>query len=636
MLDFIRRHSRLLMILLFVLGMPSFLFSVVADQGFSVTEDRIATINKQNITQSEFNHSWTNRLHELRTSQGANFDIAQVDTPAAREAWLNGLIDAMVIQETAIQDKFSAPESLVRQTIAQLPQAQENGRFSMDAYNRFLTGIGASALQYENSVRRNEAIGLVINPIADSVVMPAKTVKALGDAMSEERQVRLRWFNNEAFINGIQVSEEELSKWYEENKTSFEIPEYVNLDYILLNQEAAVAQVNTPSDAELESYYQSNIRRFSEVERRHIRHIQVDTLEKAQEVALKAKQDPTQFEALAKEYSLDNGTKNTGGDLGLLQRGQISTIDEAVFTPKETGITDPIQLGNNYHVFQIVSIQGGTVKPFAEVKEEIAKEVRLQLASDRFATMATDLTRLAQENHDSLQAIADALGLKVQQVDGISRSGLLPKAQAGAKAALGSEVERFFTLPRVREDVFSAEMFTQGLNSGVIEASPAELLVIRIRDKVEKHIPPLAKVTQQASFMMLNEKAHALAEQTGQKVLEQAQLDQTQEGFGTAVGISRFTTNLPEALLNQIMTAPVDKLPHYIGLSVNNAYVIARIEGVTADKQDLKDLFTQYQAPMLDVVLGNEVSKDFTANLRKMHKVEILPLAKTLLEEEQQ
>lgn len=629
MLDFFRTHSRLVMILLIVLVLPSFVFFGVSNyQSFTNNDVKLATINEQKITQADFNHAWTQRLNDLRTSEGANFDLTKADTPAAREAWLNSMINTAVTQEVAQQDRFSASNAMVRYALAQDPQFQEKGQFSMEAYNRFLTGIGATSQQYENSVRGYEALRLVVSPVAESALVPTPTLKALGDAMTEERKVRIRVFKHADYAKEVNISEEELAKWYADNNASFKIPEYVNVNYVILNQDAAMAQVKTPSDAELETYYKNNIRRFSAEERRHVKHIQVADLATAQEVMNKAKQNPQQFDALAKEYSLDAGTKNTGGDLGMLKRGDIPDLDTAVFALTQPGITEPVQVGNNYHVMQVVSIDASGTKSFAEVKDQVSKEVRLQLASERFADMATELTHMVQDQRDSLQPVADKLGLKIQTAGGITRSGLLSKAQVGDVAVSGTDAEHLFALPRVRETAFSAEVFAQGMNSGVIEISPSEFLVIRVKDKVAEHIPTLAEAHAQALAKLTEIKAQELATKAGEAALSQAKASGSAEGFDEeSLVVDRLHGVFPEALINRVMDAPATSLPQYVGVDLGAAYAVVRIESVTKNAPQLKSVFDQYQAPALNTILANEVARAFTLNLRQKAKVEIFPEA---------
>lgn len=635
MLDFIRKHQRLMMGFLFILIVPSFVFFGVSDyQSFVSNDVKLATIKEQSVTQDQFNQTWTNRLNSMRHEQGNSFDVTQVDTLENRRLWLDRLITESVIEQEMQDRHYQASDNMVRLAVATDPNFAENGKFSMEKYNVFLTRIGATGGQYENVVRRDQTYQMVIGPAVLAVNLPKKTTELLENAMTQERAVRLRLFEASSYDNVIEVTDEEIKKWFETNGKQLEIPEYVDVDYVLLNQAAAIAKVNKPTDEELQTYYQSNIRRYSVPERRHVKHIQIagDNLDKANEVAAKAKADPSRFDALAKEYSIDAGTKNQGGELGLLRRGDIASLDEGIFTLGNTGVTDPIKIGNTYHIFNIVSIEPGSVKSYDEVKDEVLNEVKLQLASNEFADLATKLTSLVNDQRDSLQPVQDDLQLEVKHVTGITPTALLSADQVGSQAAKGSAVESLFDTPRLREVIFSREVFNEGYNSGTIEISPSEIMAVRIAKKVPAAIPSLDKVRDQIIARIKAEKTLALARSEGTEVLAEVQKNPSLTSFSNEVTLSRLMSNQPPSTLDAIMSAATDKLPVYVGFEVENGYGIARIDSVQEGSPEAKQLFTHYQVPVMENSFGNDVAHGIGLMLRDLYQVKIQPAAQQIIQ----
>ena len=637
MLEFIRKNQRIMMAFLFILIVPSFVFFGVADySGFVSNEVKVATINKESVTQSEFNQSWTERLNAMRQEQGAAFNLGAVDTPENRQIWLDRLISDKVISQEIQEKRYYASDNMVRLALASDPQFAEEGRFSMEKYNNFLQGIGATGQQYENFVRLDQTYQMVVGPSVLAVNMPKKTMQQFENAMTEERSVRLRMFEAPSYESGIEVTDAEVQQWYDANSKQLEVPAYVNASYVLLNQDAAVAKVADPSTEDLQGYYNSNIRRYSTLERRHVKHIQLaDDLVKANEIAAQAKADPSQFDALAKEFSIDAGTKNQGGELGLLARGDIPSLDDGVFTLAQEGVTDPVKIGGSYHIFNIVSIQTGSVKPFDEVKDEVLKEVKLQLASEQFADMATKLTNIVNEQRNSLQAVQDELQLDIKKVSGITPTGLLSQAQVGSDAAQGSAVEAMFATPRVREVLYSREVFNDGFNSGTIEISPSEILVVRVAEKVPATVPSLNKVREQVIAQIKTEKAMKLAREEGAKLLAEVQATPSNEGFSNEVMFSRLAGSQPGAMMNAIMNASTEKLPVYVGFETESGYGIALIESKQEGREDAKQFFSQYQIPQFESIVGNDVGRGVSMLLREQHKVEVLPPAQQVIAGEQ-
>ncbi|AFK62467.1 peptidyl-prolyl cis-trans isomerase D [Advenella kashmirensis WT001] len=643
MLESFRTHKRLLLVVLFVLVVPSFVFLGVADyQSFTNNDVKLASVRKNDITQAQFDQSWRERLNQLREQNGSNFNINAVDTPANRQAWLDQLVDNQVLQQEMLDQHFNATDNMVRQAIASTPDFQDNGKYSFQKYSQFLAERNIRDVDYEQYVRQSLAFAQLLEPVASTVSIPAQTAALLQTAMTQERTVRLKTFEAAAYEQSVQVSDQEIADWYEKNKQSLQVPEYVNVDYIVLNQDAALKTVGEISDADLESYYKANIAKYTKKERRQINHIQIQipagadeaaqkaAQDKAIEVAAKAKQNPESFAELAKTYSDDAGSKNQGGSLGTLSKGDIAPLDDAAFGLQAPGITDPIKIDNAWHVLQIANIEPGQVQPLAQLKESLKKEIALQQASEKFADLSTKLTQLSSTERDSLQPLADALQLDIRHVSGVSQTALLTKEQVGENAATDSKDAAYFESGRVRETLFSDEVLKQKKNSGVIEISPSELMVVRVAKDVPAAVPALDDVRETVLNRIRDEKGKQQASEDG--VAELAMLKEKGPGeltgFGKETTISRLTqSQLPPAMLNAIMNAPADNLPAFVGFELPNGYAIAQIEKVTEPTAEARNMFDQYLRQAMIAGTGGQVAQSVTRLIRQTHDVKVYPEA---------
>lgn len=91
------------------------------------------------------------------------------------------------------------------------------------------------------------------------------------------------------------------------------------------------------------------------VEQIHVRHILLET--EAQALEIKAKLDAGEdFAKLAGEFSRDNGTRETGGDLGWFSRGTLTqpTVEDAAFAMQINAISAPVKSDLGYHVIQLL------------------------------------------------------------------------------------------------------------------------------------------------------------------------------------------------------------------------------------------------------------------------------------------
>lgn len=92
----------------------------------------------------------------------------------------------------------------------------------------------------------------------------------------------------------------------------------------------------------------------AEAEQVHARHIVVDSEESAREI-LAMLQQGADFAALAREYSLDQATKDNGGDLGWFPRKLVAPeLENAAFALQPGQVSDAVRLGEEVHILQVV------------------------------------------------------------------------------------------------------------------------------------------------------------------------------------------------------------------------------------------------------------------------------------------
>ena len=76
--------------------------------------------------------------------------------------------------------------------------------------------------------------------------------------------------------------------------------------------------------------------------------------------------------AEAKQYSDDTGTKDSGGDLGTITKGEmVPEFDQAVFSLKLNEISQPVKTQYGYHVIQVTAITPEKQQTLDDVKSEI-------------------------------------------------------------------------------------------------------------------------------------------------------------------------------------------------------------------------------------------------------------------------
>jgi parvulin-like peptidyl-prolyl isomerase len=136
------------------------------------------------------------------------------------------------------------------------------------------------------------------------------------------------------------------------------------------------------SDAEAQQYYDDNIGRYKVAESREVRHILVKTKDEA-DALHEQLVNGASFATLAKEKSLDPGSKDQGGKLTVSKGQTVEAFDKAAFSLDTNEISDPVKTQYGYHIIQpLTDVKPGRVTPFTQVRNQIKSQLVQQKKSD--------------------------------------------------------------------------------------------------------------------------------------------------------------------------------------------------------------------------------------------------------------
>lgn len=125
------------------------------------------------------------------------------------------------------------------------------------------------------------------------------------------------------------------------------------------------------TEEEMKTYFEENKDQFAQAEQVQASHILVEDEATANEVAKKlaAGED---FAELAKEYSIDEGSSKEGGEVGYFGKGaMVPEFEEAAFSMEKGEISDPVKSEYGFHIIKVTDKKEAKEANYEESKEEI-------------------------------------------------------------------------------------------------------------------------------------------------------------------------------------------------------------------------------------------------------------------------
>ena len=625
MFDFVRKHNRIMQILLFLLIFPSFvLFGIDGYNRFVEKGEAVAVVDGQDITRAEWDAAHRNEVERLRVSM-PGIDAKLFDSPEARYGTLDRLVRERLLQAAAtkmhmgVSDQRLAAELQQSPAIASLRRA--DGTLDMERYRQLVGAQGMTPEMYENRLRAELAVRQVVNGVMGSSFVPPALSSVSLDAYFQQREAQWTLFKPSDFAARLKPTEQELQAYYQQQSARYQTPETVDVEYVLLDLSTAQKGVML-NEADVRTYFEQNQARLQSKEERRASHIlftvdakapqaERDKVKaKAQQVRDTLKQSPKRFAELARQYSQDPGSASKGGDLDYFARGaMVKPFEDAAFALSSGQISDLVESEFGYHIIQVTDIRQPKLPSFESQKASLEAELRKQQAQRKFAELAEQFTNLVYEQADSLKPAAERLKLDVRKLDGVTR-------QSALAAPLNN--------PKLITALFSSDALEKKRNTEAIEVGASQLVSARVVRHVPAEVLAFDKVQDKVRQAWVEQASLAAARQAGQSALAAWKADATQAKLAGVEVLSRATVNKwSPALLDAVMLAPAQSLPAWVGADLGSqGYAVARVNKVLpapdlAARQQERTQFAQWLSTAEGLSYYNYLKERYKAVIKE-------------------
>ncbi len=298
MLSTTNRWTSVFLMILLVAGT-----AVAQDQ--SPASASVATVNGVPISQEDFDFEFQQTIGQM-AQQGQM--VGQETLPMVRKS----VIGRMVEEELLFQDAQSQGIEIADQRVTQ-ELARVKARFGSE--EEFQTTLNALKIS-EDDLMRKIRRGLAIQQLISRLVAD------------------------------VQVTDEEMKAFYEQNGSLFETPEQIRASHILI-------KVAPEADEDQKKAALNKIRDLQK--------------------KIKAGED---FAELAKAHS--EGPSNAkGGDLGYFGRGQmVKPFEDAAFDLEKDAVSEVVETRFGYHLIKLTDRRPAGTIAYEEAKERIAQNIK--------------------------------------------------------------------------------------------------------------------------------------------------------------------------------------------------------------------------------------------------------------------
>jgi len=144
------------------------------------------------------------------------------------------------------------------------------------------------------------------------------------------------------------------------------------------------------TDAQVTKYYNENKSQYAVAESRDVRHILVKTKAEADKIYVQIKAGGD-FAALAKKYSLDPGSKDSGGKLTITRGQTVAPFDKEAFLLPTNQVSRPVKTQFGYHVIQPVSaVTPAKTSALKDVKTQVKAQLQEKAKNDAITKWTAD------------------------------------------------------------------------------------------------------------------------------------------------------------------------------------------------------------------------------------------------------
>ena len=255
-----------------------------------------------------------------------------------------------------------------------------------------LSGIDPNSPEYETAVQ--QVMPQILGVEIAKTYAREQGITVSDKEVDQELETIKKQVGEQARASGQDVSDQKaFDQALEQNQISEQqLRQDIRENLPVQQVQERIAGDAEPSDEEVQKFYDDNKATFTQPAQRCMRHILFtkDQEGKAEDVKEQL-QDGGDFAKLAEENSQDPGSAEKGGDLGCLGKGKtVPPFEKAAFAAEKGEIVGPVETEFGFHLIEVTEIREEQTQPLKDVEAQITEQIAATQQEEEFTKWIED------------------------------------------------------------------------------------------------------------------------------------------------------------------------------------------------------------------------------------------------------
>ncbi len=389
MLHILRRRaqSKIIQLMVLLIAIVFVFWGVGSD--YMSSRNTAVTVNNEEIGLQEYQRAYDRTTESFREQFGGVLPDKFHDLIDLKQQVLGQLIRSALLRQGGQTMGVQVSPEQIQKEISTMSAFQDQGRFDINRYRQLLAQNHLSPATFEAQLHDDMVRAMTVTALQRFARVPDGELALYSELAGEEIRLLSCSLGVEAFRDRVQPSEEALAHFFAQKREEYRPAPQIRLQYLLFATEDDLAGIEVTAE-DIASRYAESRQRFSREETRRARHIllkaggEASSLRRQAEGILQQLKAGADFAELAQKHSQDSGSAVRGGDLGFFGRGSmVPPFEQAVFALKPGELGPIVESDFGLHIIKLEEIQPPREQPLGEVREQLAREIRQERATQQ-------------------------------------------------------------------------------------------------------------------------------------------------------------------------------------------------------------------------------------------------------------